>query len=721
MGRRRTAIGRENLPAELPDCLIGVEAADIFEPSGLALIKRHVDEIIEEGLGNFVVFRAYRVTEDAGEETVLRTDGDGQAMLDQLRRQKAIPVKPDSAAVEALRYACDRGLYCAALYTLFEPGAAKQIKTLCKGRFLFPMLGEMHGGMGEEMGQPAEDYEAPDVKSLDRQAVAKLRAGIARHREAGFSRVGHVDGPLHHGIGYRAGLWVSMTELMCGFVQLHLAATRGAADAFGKEFGSWIAIGYFGGANCDPIKPVRLRASLNASYLSGAKYILLESGQWGLHEFGNDVPAGNMLSRELRHEVKRFYAFAKRHPRPAPRPEVRLAFVKGRYDGWSGTLDAMQWRQAHGSPEYLTSSSERGWDYLDVVWPGKGRCDDYPLQDFKTPWLTGAPYGPTDIVPADTPLERLRQYRSLLFLGWNTMDAAQYRKLTEYAEDGGSLFMAVPHLATWTRRPPAICNPPDMPLFRNGRVESLFGARVTGCGGYRQRINRVDVLGTDRIGLPPTQFIMETALYPALVELKGARVAARTHDKLPFLTENRLGKGTAYLMCSWDFPGLNAYQAFMRFLVRGFAARDIGDVTVESDGPVDWAVYPGPVYDTAFALNCGLEDTVRATVWGPRGMAVDVPLGPGQMRAAYVFPDMILCLDSPMTALVSAERKRGWRLRVEGDEPVGLTLVVPDERAPARVGLNGDDVTEFGFTYPCYTFHFNDTGGELVITTRKAT
>lgn len=704
----------------LPDCLIGVEAADIFQPSNLSLIKRHINEVVDEGLGNFMVLRAYRVTPDGGPDTVLGDVRSVETMIAQLRKQKAVPVEAGSPAVEAFRYACDRGVHCAALYTWFQPQAVRQIRRECRGRFLFPMLGEMHGGMGEEMGQASDDYRAADLPTLDRKALAKLKESIARLRRAGFARVGHVDGPVQHRMGYRAGLHVSMTELMIGFVELHLAATRGAADAWGKEFGSWIAMGYFGGANADVLKPVRLRAALCASYLSGAKYILLESGQWGLHEHGNNIPEGNHLSHEMRHEMKRFYAFARRHPRPAPRPEVRLGVVMGRYDGWTGTMSpGVVWRQMRGAPEYLTGSAERGWDYLDVLWPGKGRCDDYPLQDATTPWLLGTPYGQVDLVPVETPLSRLTRYRTLLFLGWNTMDAAQWARLTGFVKQGGTLFMSVPHLATSTRRPAGFTNPADMKLVRGGRVEEVFGVRVHGCGGYHDRINFMDVVAAGRIGLPVgRRFIAHTALFPALIETAGARVLVRSHDRRPLLTEHRLGKGTAYLLGAWDYPGLNAYQEIMRLLVGRFAERSMGELRVLADGPVDWAVYRGAEFDTIHMLNTSLERPAVAAVRAPRGIALDVPLDPAHMRVAYVFPDMALCFDDPMTALKGARRHRGWDLEIEGDRPIGARVALAPGRRPTEASVGTETVSAFGFDYARYDLHFGAASGTLRIRLR---
>jgi len=130
-------------------------------------------------------------------------------------------------------------------------------------------------------------------------------------------------------------------------------------------------------------------------------------------------------------------------------------------------------------------------------------------------------------------------------------------------------------------------------------------------------------------------------------------------------------------------------------------------------------VYRGDLYDTVFALNTDLERPLPATVEAPKGVSLKVQLDPGAMRLVYVFRDMALCFDSPMTALAGAKRSRAWELRVHGDEPLGARLAFAQGLAPKSVSLGDDCVTEYGFTYPYYSFHFAETGGVLRVATRK--
>jgi hypothetical protein len=306
-----------------------------------------------------------------------------------------------------------------------------------------------------------------------------------------------------------------------------------------------------------------------------------------------------------------------------------------------------------------------------------------------------------------------------MYLGWNTMDAEQYRKLKQYVTGGGTLFMAVPHLSTDIRRPPSLCNSANMKLFRNGRVEDLFGVRVKGMGDYFTRINAIDVIQPGLVGLPERRFIQETALFPAIAKVTRGRVIARSHDKRPLLIENRLGRGAAYLLCSWDYPGLNTYQEFMRVLVERFAEYSVGDIRVRSRDPVEWGVFRGDFCDTVFALNTHLENPAIASVEAPRGISLRLQIDPGCMRLVYVSRDLALAFDDPMTAVKSAKQEDTGEFVVEGSQPVGLTLALADGLAPKEVSFGGEVVADYGFEYPYYSFHFKAASGTLRIRARR--
>ena len=66
--------------------------------------------------------------------------------------------------------------------------------------------------------------------------------------------------------------------------------------------------------------------------------------------------------------------------------------------------------------------------------------------------LSGTPYGQVDVVSFaydQITAEFLRkQYKALLFTGWNTCSQKQYNILREYVAGGGTLFISLPQLAT---------------------------------------------------------------------------------------------------------------------------------------------------------------------------------------------------------------------------------------------------------------------------------
>ncbi len=89
-------------------------------------------------------------------------------------------------------------------------------------------------------------------------------------------------------------------------------------------------------------------------------------------------------------------------------------------------------------------------------------------------FLTGTPYGPADIVPIEANPETLSKYTTLVFLGWNTVEADQMERLRKYVEDGGHLILALPHISVEVRRkklPQPLTGP---------KVRQLIGLEVRG-------------------------------------------------------------------------------------------------------------------------------------------------------------------------------------------------------------------------------------------------
>lgn len=705
-------------PAKAPDCFFGVEGDDVFQGFQgvhVSVIRANLKVFIREKMGNFIALRAYLVTR-------ARTAVDFRSAhsvddLKLLKRDNRIELRRNDPAMEILAGLARQGVYSMSLYSVFTPEAARVLQQELGGYFLFPAAGELAGGIPR--GPQAGKESAPrDFAAMDAQCVQNLAAVAAQYRDRGFKDVGHVDPPLFHARGLRAGINIPISESMCGFLQLQMAGIRGDARGLGDgRFGSWPAIGYFGGANADPLKPLRLRVALLSSFIAGAKYIISESGHFGTFEFGNSFPAPNLVCNNLRREIAGVYAFIKERVR-GNGPLAPFAFVKGRFDGWSGCMGRAVFDQESAGGMWLHSSAERGWDMLAAVLKGYRRCDDYPLQDEETSWFCGTPYGQFDIVPAESRPQALARYGALIFPGWNTMNAELYRKLKKYVSGGGTLFMAVPQLAIDAARPAHVCSAPGMKLFNNGKWEDLFGARITGMGSYFERISHVD-FQRDFYGIPAgKRYLMETALHPARARLAGAEVLAVTHLGHPLLVRRRLGKGQAFLLLTWDYPGLNAYRVLMRDCVEALVKNAQPRYRVEGSARVEMAVYRQGDLETIYLLNCDLERSADLSVTAGSLVAA-VSLPPAAIRTLYVCGDTAVLFDNETTLAKGAGRRgSGAVFRVQGQDPAQGWIFTAAGRELRALALNAERLDETCFGFRRARFAFSAGSGELRIQTQ---
>jgi hypothetical protein len=156
-----------------------------------------------------------------------------------------------------------------------------------------------------------------------------------------------------------------------------------------------------------------------------------------------------------------------------------------------------------------------------------------------------------DEISADFLLEH---YRALLFAGWNTATERQYETLRRYAEGGGRLFLAIPHLSTNVTRNYSSYGVDE--LVRNGDFSDLCGARVKGRGSRLYWATAPE--GTDTLGFRfPRRFgivavprgeieIVDPAAEPLVVDDEQA---------YPLLLRRACGKGEVYFLNSWAYPG----------------------------------------------------------------------------------------------------------------------------------------------------------------------
>jgi len=458
------------------------------------------------------------------------------------------------------------------------------------------------------------------------------------------------------------------------------------------------------------------------SYISGARFFFPEiTVKWAYRGYLISYNKGyheNPLDQK-RFKIERdFYDFIRTRKRPEG-PVVRLGFVQGNLDGWTGwdgqTL-AYPFKEGYFLPPLLSSVwnkwrsdvPEAGWRYLDVVLPGIQFVFRYPViyPTKRQHWFTGTPYGKVDLVPSEAPLEVLKKYKALVFLAWNTITPNQYRKLKSYVENGGTLFMALPHLSTHTEREG------DIKLFNDGDFQDLFGVQVRGKGEEINTIVYIDQSSSEDYSFPVHKSYQlkgheRNRIYVANIKNKSAKVLAVDKENgRPVLIENHLGKGWAYLLNLWNYPGEEKLSEFMRDLVRTIAEGCRGEVRISGSENVNFAVYtqdgkwgvdakPGIVPTTIYLVNIDwwtLDKEEEPCILHLRDHSFPLKLKRADVKAITWLRNLAISPDDKMVYIETIEEEDNeYKIVVQGSGQQAMEVYVL-EGVPESVQLNGKTI-----------------------------
>lgn len=496
-------------------------------------------------------------------------------------------------------------------------------------------------------------------------------------RELGKGPLLNVDSALVFKYHAEAGIDVLCLESMPGDPHLMHAAIRGAAKAYRKPWGTHNAIACYGGVNFDELWLKRWKTSLYQAYINGAGFIWPESGHYIYDQRrGQKFDFTSPEMRRVRRILREAYQFSRIHTRPEEGPKVTLGVVYGNLDGAPGLWNRYVWGQFKGK-KWLEGPAERGWKLVNKL----HRKEDWPKETVQgdMDFSGNPPYGQYDVVPIEAPLSVLESYRCLVFLSWNTMTSAIYSKLKQYVQAGGHLVMYLPHLSTETDRAKA------PRLYRNGDFRDLFGVQIMGKG-------KTDVMGVKcmaksslpeyrfpfwRINTDP-RFLGE--ITPARLKVTTARVLfgydefySTTPEELasrPFLVENSLGKGKAFLVTAWQYPADEGLLPFTEDLLRTVIAGEQGDLRLVAGDRVRYAVFEGMLpgaptgMSVVYLLNTDPDCASLAKLWINGRMTSQFEIPANDLRMAYLCGTLAVIPEDRRFDLKSWRRLRG-RFEIE--------------------------------------------------------
>ena len=427
--------------------------------------------------------------------------------------------------------------------------------------------------------KPEQNFE--NMSAARKRYVDFIRKMTDYDRELGIKNTAMVEPTAISAYSLEGKIDIPMLEVFPGDVEKLIPFTRGAAIAYNKEhFGGFVAHEWYAGyRHGDALKRKRLELVYKYLYMQGASYVVLESGNTEIASFGYTEDYNSETCEFYRKTSKRFYDFYRENPRPACGPYATVAFVFGEDDGYADFLGGNVWCQ-FGREEWGKGDAENSWKILSEVYRPFGWQEQEGFA-FDGMDLSGAPaYGTYDVIPAAAPLEVMKNYSQLIFVGHNTMNEELYKKLCDYVECGGTLLMSVAHLSTDSSRTAR------REYINGGDFSELFGAKIS---GYERKNHGVKFKRDSivkNLKYPGTLDFECDSNYPsgycdyARLSLCGAKAAATlcdsfmppSEDMIPALVEYKKGKGAALLFSHLAYPGAPQFYPLYRIVVKGLLA-----------------------------------------------------------------------------------------------------------------------------------------------------
>jgi len=347
-------------------------------------------------------------------------------------------------------------------------------------------------------------------------------------------------------------------------VEIVGANARGAGRAYGRPY----ALHYdpWNGIYVYSASPAELLHVLRMFYFYGADFIDHEGRPFFIETEDGVLPTAPAVS------LLRAARFIRTHPRRGE-PVIRIAVMRGFGSGAHPyDQDLLACRSTGGgwSRPRAGIAEMQDFNLLRVFLPEYGVYWRTGLERF----CTGTPYGQFDLIPWDTPADRLRTYRLVVMMGLHGMDRGQWQRLETFVRTGGTLVAALGQFLAAGPEPRAFVAaefatfPGIRPRTENNRpvVTSDALPVMLQIGNERYRGNARDVIAVH----PPAK----------------ADVIAWPQAGDPVIVRVQHGRGRVFIFCTRYLTGVDEDLA-ARLLET--LAEEVRDVVF--DPPSDWMEY----------------------------------------------------------------------------------------------------------------------------------
>lgn len=549
------------------------------------------------------LFAQYHALEDIGVQ-VPEPDWKNRRNLtrDQWPEAEQYADRLGAGIVKFVNAAAQKGIYTLLIYTDATPEWSSRLGD-AGDYYLGYDFGEKFTFRLDEDHLSENAEKTQSLLKLGDDLMRRVAAHIAERRARGWGRMVATSANFYLDYEVAAGVDIPLAE---DFAFRHLNMASALSRGLYRQYelplwGSHVAHEHYSWIpHASPYKFKLLTAAFYHKLMAGSKIIINESGTWDQQAcLCEDAPMHKLPSidlgrlncidpirtapyeeeaRELfdtvnhksdvcqsyRRVISDFYDYLKEHGTPKGQPEARIAVVKGNGDLCGGVFnpnDAIggMFSLAERDSRWYAGAPERGWDIVrDVFFPRPPVLGKWPNH-----FLSGTPYGMIDIVSFVNDHASAdflsANYSLLIFAGWNTSSEKQYRELCLFVENGGTLFISIPHLSTNATRNYTSYQPEE--LVHGGDFSRLCGVRV------KRKAKRfywatANPEHSGELGFEfPRRFgIMACSLGDIEIVDESVEVLVVEDETMaPLLLRRRVGKGTVYFLNSWAYPGaLNA-------------------------------------------------------------------------------------------------------------------------------------------------------------------
>lgn len=502
--------------------------------------------------------------------------------------------------LELARKAKELGLYSTCIYSTATNGMAAKISSELGQSWLGHDFGER---FSFSLYTDWKDRGAT-LSALAEEYLNRVHKHVNDLHAAGWGNVMATSANFSLDYEVAAGTEIPCTEdFPFGDLTLASALSRGLYRQYNlpmwgahlaHEWYSWIP-------HKNPYKMKTLETAFYLKYMTGAKLIINESGNWQLQSsLCEDSPMSLMpkpfrkmsdkisspenrplleaasaeakkkfayidyrspVARKYRKVISDFTAFCRKHPAPKGQPEATWAIAKGNLDlgGASyvpGGAVCGAYDLAKKNPNWMNGIPEMSWETVrKAVMPMPPM-----LAPNKNIHFSASPYGLCDIVSFAcdnvTAEHLLKNYKVIMFAGWNTCSPKQYKILCDYVKGGGKLVIGIAHLSTDEER--NYTNLSVEKLVNKGDFTELCGFKVVGetsrkywATGPSTEKNCLGFVARRRFGYMclPLGKLEFSATKENFEEL-----AVDDEDAEPFILRCKNGKGEVLFMNWWAYP-----------------------------------------------------------------------------------------------------------------------------------------------------------------------